>query len=212
MISVSWMFIYLQRWCINKALSSWIKADALSPNMLNQVEQDLARKHLSSLWNDFNGMTATLAVMAFHLLTWQRHFRRQGGCGGVSDRSCPCVSSCMCNGLVFGLIVVREGGMTCQEEFGEISDFSTLRTSHDYKNGCSEGSRFFLFVLFFTSKPSPNAGTTVLYTCLWPELQDTWTTVWDIDGDKMNSVANYKNPLFELKLCTDNISDIETKK
>lgn len=150
MISVSWVFIYLQRWCINKALSPWIKADALSPNMLNQVEQDLAWKHLSSLWNDFNWMTATLAVMAFHLLTWQRHFRRQGGCGGVSDRSCPCVSLCMCNGLVFSLIVVREGELTCQEEFGEISDFSTLRTSHDYTKGLQWGLQvFFLFVLFF---------------------------------------------------------------
>lgn len=53
-------------------------------------------------------MTATLAVMAFHLLTWQRHLRRHGRSGGVSDRSCPCVSRSMCNGLVLGLIVVRE--------------------------------------------------------------------------------------------------------
>lgn len=35
----------------------------------------------TSLWKDFRLMTATLAVMAFHLLTWQRHFRCQSGSG-----------------------------------------------------------------------------------------------------------------------------------
>lgn len=63
------------------------------------------------MYIEFNqSIKLALAVMAFHLLMCQRvrHSRRQGGSSGVSDRSCPWMSFCMCNSLVFSLIVVTE--------------------------------------------------------------------------------------------------------
>ncbi len=96
-------------------------------------------------------MTAALAVMAFHLLTWQRHFRCQGGSGGVSDRSCPCVSFCMCKGLVFSLIVVREwddmsGRIWWDFCFQHVADQSHIMT---IQMDCSEASKFCVFLPFF---------------------------------------------------------------
>lgn len=138
-------------------------------------------------------MTATLAVMVFHLLTWQRHFRRQGGSGGVSDRSCPCMSFCMCNGLVFSLIVVREwddmsGRIWRDLFFQHIAHQSNIMT---IQMGCSEGPKFCMFLPFFVSlsfiitflKSFANASTTLLPTHPWP-------TYKGIGGSKVISLSH----------------------
>lgn len=96
-------------------------------------------------------MTATLTVIAFHLLTWQRHFRRQGGSGRVSDRPRLCVSWYTRNGLVFGLIVVSEWDDTsgrvwrdlCFQHIANESNTMTLQMN------CSEGSKLCICAFYF---------------------------------------------------------------
>lgn len=97
--------------------------------------------------------TATLAVMAFHLLTWQKHFRRQGGSVEMTDRTCPCTSSCTRNVLVFGLIVVTEWDDMSAEIWWDLcfEHFANSLKSHLNRVTSVKVPHCMSFLFFFTN-------------------------------------------------------------
>lgn len=122
-------------------------------------------------------MTATSAVMASHLLTWQRHFRRHGGSGWVSDRSCPCMSCCMCNGPVFSLIIVRErddmsGRIWWDLCFQHIVDQSNITATAQMKR--SESLEFCLCAFFFVIVSADATSTALLPPLTCPHMYVIW--------------------------------------